>query len=305
MQVPGTYDENNNNNFLTPLNLSFHPKTTVILSDQPPLKADTRTTYQPSFDLISIDEGKPPNWNATIQQRRYALDGTKLNADVNIPIPELAGTHFTFSIDHIWHFTPLVKKTLIPVLPDAEEVPDSFVGGIDLSYYHTLELTYESATTKLSYRLLPHIDLNFLRLAYLGDDIWFCQKVPKPNLALAPPKEEGDIWVMEILGAPKATVETRKSEIVDILSESLKSRGMARGDLNRQMSAFKGPGILLADPTTGMVVKINDDIPLSIFSFWSTSRFVGNNNTYGKSYIFHAQRAARDRAQQRLKDATG
>lgn len=61
--------------------------------------------------------------------------------------------------------------------------------------------------------------------------------------------------MMEISAALLATMKIHKSEIIDIFSESLRARGSTHETINRQIKALRDPGWLLADPTTGMVVK--------------------------------------------------
>jgi hypothetical protein len=120
MQLPGTHDGSIANNFQTPLtmlDLIFDKNTTVVLNDKLQAKTDMENVYQPSFDLISVERSAPQGgWIPTVHQKRYALDGTHLNADVEIPILELAGVQCRIWIDHMWHFTPVVKKLLLPIM---------------------------------------------------------------------------------------------------------------------------------------------------------------------------------------------
>lgn len=259
IKFAGTYDESTTYVYQTPLtllDLVFDLNITVILNKQLQIKSDTENVYQPSFDLISIKKGEYPDWIPSIQQKRYALDEIHLEVDITITIPELGAVRSITEIDHMWHFTPLVKKLLLPVLEVLQKngLPHDLDVGVDPNCGHTLESTYESATAKLSYRLLPHIDLDELRLACLGDDIWCCQRLSKLG-PRATSSHEGDIVMMEISAALLATMKIHKLEIIDIFSESLRARGSTHETINRQIKALRDPGWLLADPTTGMAVK--------------------------------------------------
>jgi len=92
-----------------------------------------------------------------------------------------------------------------------------------------------------------------IRLAYLGNDIWVCQQRSEKRQNVDIP--ECAIWILEFIDSEscRARIETRKSEILDMLIEqySSSSSPTSTSQAYETLTAFSGPGELLADPTTG------------------------------------------------------
>ena len=79
---------------------------------------------------------------------------------------------------------------------------------------------------------------------------------------------EGDTWVLEPFSAPSTggpPSETRKSEIVPNLRMQYGSGKKYMAHKQKLLlDCFKGQGVLLGDPTTGMLIKMEEE-------FWACS----------------------------------
>jgi hypothetical protein len=139
--------------------------------------------------------------------------------------------------------------------------------------HRTMELTYESATSKVSSRLLPYIDLEAIQVAYLGDNIYICPKRPTDRHANR--SKEREVWIVELFEDPYG-IQIRKSEILDILRQTRKND--TQSILQEFLDSFTCSGVLLADPASGMVAKMSDNNIIFLFTFWSTSRFYNDRN---------------------------
>ena len=150
-----------------------------------------------------------------LRQRRYALNSRKVGRDIVTLVPELAALpEYYHQADHVWLGTPIVKKTFLHIIHDSARPTYVERRGPETAPTFTMELTYEVATMKLSYRLEPRIQTDAIHIAYLGDNIWIYQK--KQTQARLSHADLGDIWVMEPFSGPEG-IELRKSEILDLL----------------------------------------------------------------------------------------
>jgi hypothetical protein len=286
------------------MNIPISQNAAILLNDERPVHWEDLEKYvhpEPTLVVLEVEMTSVGSYQITHTQ--YDIPWNQPTTQEAVPIPEIPSVLVEIYYNHVWFHGPIFAKTLLNIGPrDAESV---FIGTRTPALHFTLELTYEYSTYKVTYRILPYIDTDSTHLAYLGDNIYYGQ-----SNALVPrftrsdeDNAEGNLWVLEpfsSFGGPPT--ETRKSEILPQLRSQYRGRKMTENKRRELLSRFAGPGVLLGDPTTGLLLKMDEDSRFWVCSFWSLP-FDQDRADNTTSYSWHAWKACRQRAVRRREDA--
>jgi hypothetical protein len=227
-----------------------------------PSQESTLSTIAIEYQVVDGGDSGVP----ALAHTRLTLDGEDIQPTTYIPMPELAALKpFEAHVDHEWFDTCVVKKSLIQIGP-AEERP-TFIEPRNSEQNVTLEICYESSTANVSYRILRSIDTDSIHLAYLEDNIWYAQKRAASHRHSP---AEGDIWIIEHLNGVEPDcrrLDVRKTQILETLRRQYR-KSLGELAYKEALNAFTGPGVLVADPTTGMLIWRSDRNHIWLFSFW-------------------------------------
>lgn len=192
--------------------------TAIILNDERPVHWASMKDYvhpDPTLVVLEIELGIGRTYQ--ISDRRYNdLDADQPSTQDPISLPEIPLAPFEIYYNHVWFRGPTFAKTLINLGPrDAEP---TFIGGRTPALHFTLELRYEYSNHKITYRVLPYIDIDSTNLAYPSDNIFYTQsKAIIPRFTRSnEDNAEGNLWVLEPFSHPSIggfPSETRKSGI--------------------------------------------------------------------------------------------